>query len=139
MSERNPAKNTGRDDFPTLRALGHLHGTLRTRHGLSLLDYLALGFLAEAEGGSASVAELKAFLGESGDRVSYLLRGMQGLGLVDRRRGDRDRRNVRVTLTPAGRARFVDVERTANSIVRTRPVAGPATPCPAASTPDGVR
>ncbi|WP_415938324.1 MarR family transcriptional regulator [Streptomyces sp. 039-1] len=139
MSERNPADNIGRDDFLTLRALGRLHGTLRTRHGLSLLDYLTLGFLAEAEGGSAPVAELKAFLGESGDRVSYLLRGMQGMGLVDRRRRDSDRRNVRVTLTPAGRGRFADVERTANSIVRTRPVAEPSTPCHVASPPDDVR
>ncbi|MFD7790879.1 MarR family transcriptional regulator [Streptomyces sp. NPDC059759] len=139
MPERNPADNIGRDDFLTLRALGRLHGALRTRHGLSLLDYLTLGFLAEAEGGSAPVAELKAFLGESGDRVSYLLRGMQGMGLVDRRRRDSDRRNVRVTLTPAGQARFADVERTANSIVRTRPVAEPSTPCHVASPPDDVR
>ncbi|MFE9808604.1 MarR family transcriptional regulator [Streptomyces sp. NPDC005548] len=126
MTDRTSPDITGRDDSRTLRALGHLHGELRTRHGLSLLDYLTLGFLAEEAGGSAPVTELKVFLGESGDRVSYLLRGLQRLGLVERSRFDRDRRTVRVTLTPAGRARFADVEGTANSIVRTHLVADPA-------------
>ncbi|MEU8789564.1 MarR family transcriptional regulator [Streptomyces sp. NPDC048643] len=138
MTDRTPPHITGRDESRTLRALGHLHGELRTRHGLSLLDYLTLGFLAEAAGGSAPVAELKAFLGESGDRISYLLRGMQRLGLVERSRCDRDRRTVRVTLTPAGRARFADVERTANSIVRAHLVAEPATARHVVSAPDDV-
>jgi DNA-binding MarR family transcriptional regulator len=88
------------------------------RHGLSLLDYLILGFLAEAASGSAPVAELKVFLGESGDRISNLLRGMQRSDLLERNRCDRDRRAVRVTLTRTGRAKFADAERTAKTIVR---------------------
>ncbi|MET7746754.1 MarR family transcriptional regulator [Streptomyces sp. NPDC005385] len=138
MTDRTSPDITRRDNSRTLWTLGHLHGELRKRHGLSLLDHLTLGFLAEEAGGSAPVAELKLFLGESGDRVSFLLKGLQRLGLVERSRRDLDRRTVRVTLTPAGRARFAEAESTAYSIVRRHLVAGPATARRAASDPDDV-
>ncbi|MFG2479744.1 MarR family transcriptional regulator [Streptomyces fagopyri] len=123
-----------------LWTLGLLHGELRARHGLSLHGYLILGVLAEAAGGSASVTELTAFLGESGDRMSYLLRGMQAAGLIERDRRDRDRRTVQVTLTDTGRGRFADAERTAQAIVRRHLVPGLATalvesPAPASPAP----
>ncbi|MFD7052139.1 MarR family winged helix-turn-helix transcriptional regulator [Streptomyces mirabilis] len=105
--------------FPgVLRTLGIVHGELRVRHGLSLHDYLILGSLAEATSGSVPVAQLAAFLQESGDRMSYLLRGLQAAGLIDRHRRAEDGRTVEVTLTDAGRARFAVAETTAQALMR---------------------
>ncbi|MFE2838697.1 MarR family winged helix-turn-helix transcriptional regulator [Streptomyces mirabilis] len=105
--------------FPgVLRTLGIVHGELRVRHGLSLHDYLILGSLAEAASGSVPVAQLAAFLQESGDRMSYLLRGLQAAGLIDRHRRAEDRRAVEVTLTDAGRARFAVAETTVQALMR---------------------
>ncbi|MFD7606142.1 MarR family winged helix-turn-helix transcriptional regulator [Streptomyces mirabilis] len=95
-----------------------MHGELRVRHGLPLHDYLVLGSLAEAASGSVPVAQLAAFIQESGDRMSYLLRGLQAAGLIDRHRRAEDRRTVEVTLTDAGRARFAVAETTAQALMR---------------------
>ncbi|MFD8424523.1 MarR family transcriptional regulator [Streptomyces sp. NPDC059466] len=125
--------DTARRQAPgILRTLGLLHGELRARHGLSLHGYLVLGVLAEAPGGSAPVAELTAFLGESGGRMSYILRAMQASGLIDRDRRDHDRRTVMVALTDTGRDTYADAERTAQAIVRRHLVPGSA---PAAVEP----
>ncbi|MGW1728440.1 MarR family winged helix-turn-helix transcriptional regulator [Streptomyces sp. NPDC002306] len=101
-----------------LWTLGSLHGELRLRHGLSLHAYLVLGALAEASNGYLHTAELTAFLGESGDRMTYVLKGMQASGLIDRNRSEQDRRTVKVTLTNAGRAKAADAEKTAQALVR---------------------
>ncbi|MGW7262161.1 MarR family transcriptional regulator [Streptomyces sp. NPDC054842] len=101
-----------------LRTLGVLHGELRVRHGLSLHAYLTLGTLAEAATGSMPVARLTASLRESGDRMSYVLRGLQAAGLVERDRAERDRRTVDVSLTDAGRAAWADAEKTAQALLR---------------------
>ncbi|WP_167382971.1 MarR family transcriptional regulator [Streptomyces mangrovisoli] len=97
--------------------MGLLHGELRVHHGLSLHDYLVLGALAEAPAHPLPVAHLTEFLSESGDRMSYLLRGLQAAGLIERRRRTADRRTVEVSLTEAGRARFGDAERTARTLL----------------------
>jgi DNA-binding MarR family transcriptional regulator len=115
---------TRRQPHRILWALGLLHGELREQHGLSLHGYLILGALAEAASESLPHAQLTAFLGESGDRMSYLLRGLQAAGLIERDRCARDRRTVKVTLTDAGRARFADAERTAHMVVRRHLVPG---------------
>ncbi|MFJ8009436.1 MarR family transcriptional regulator [Streptomyces fagopyri] len=138
MTDGTSPDITQRQSPGILWTLGLLHGALRARHGLSLHGYLILGALAETAGGSAPVTELTAFLGESGDRMSYLLRGMQASGLIERDRRDRDRRTVQVTLTDAGRGTFADAERTAQAIVRRDLVPGPATAlveCPAPASP----
>ncbi|MER6069723.1 MarR family transcriptional regulator [Streptomyces sp. NPDC001817] len=111
--------DTTRWEVPgVLRTLGLVHGELRVRHGLSLHDYLILGALAEAASGSVPVAKLAAFLQESGDRMSYLLRGLQAAGLIDRHRRAGDRRTVEATLTDAGRSRFAAAETTAQALMR---------------------
>ncbi|MFE5143091.1 MarR family transcriptional regulator [Streptomyces fagopyri] len=136
MTDGTSPDITQRQSPGILWTLGLLHGALRARHGLSLHGYLILGALAEAAGGSAPVTELTAFLGESGDRMSYLLRGMQASGLIERDRRDRDRRTVQVTLTDTGRGTFADAERTAQAIVRRDLAPGlvespaPASPAP---------
>ncbi|MFJ5274587.1 MarR family transcriptional regulator [Streptomyces sp. NPDC088358] len=109
-----------------LWTLGLLHGELRARHGLSLHGYLILGALAETASGAAPVAELTDFLGESGGRMSYVLREMQASGLIERDRYDRDRRAVKVMLTDTGRGMFADAERTARAIVGRHLVPGSA-------------
>ncbi|GAA3073737.1 MarR family winged helix-turn-helix transcriptional regulator [Streptomyces glomeratus] len=111
--------DTTRWQFPgVLRTLGLVHAELRVRHGLSLHDYLILGALAEAASGSVHVAKLAAFLQESGDRMSYLLRGLQAAGLIDRHRRAGDRRTVEATLTDAGRSRFAAAETSAQALMR---------------------
>ncbi|WP_051853749.1 MULTISPECIES: MarR family winged helix-turn-helix transcriptional regulator [unclassified Streptomyces] len=113
------APDTTRRQVPgILRTLGLVHAELRVRHGLSLHDHLILGALAEAPSGSVPVAQLAAFLQESGDRMSYLLRGLQAAGLIDRHRRAGDRRTVEATLTDAGRSEFAAAETTAQALMR---------------------
>ncbi|WP_393087603.1 MarR family winged helix-turn-helix transcriptional regulator [Streptomyces sp. LN704] len=140
MTDRTSPDTAQRQAPGILWTLGRLHGELRARHGLSLHDYLILGALAEAASGSAPVAELTAFLGESGGRMSYVLRNMQASGLIERDRDHRDRRAVKVTLTETGRGLSADAEKTAQAIVRRHLVPGSATalgepPAPASPTP----
>ncbi|MGW3815359.1 MarR family winged helix-turn-helix transcriptional regulator [Streptomyces sp. NPDC005046] len=120
MIDLDDPSGTARQPSPILWSLGLLHGELRTRHGLSLHDYLILGVLAEAAGRPVRVARLTAFLRESGTRMSSLLKSLQAAGLIERARRDGDRRTVEVTLTDAGRVRFADAERTAHAQLRGR-------------------
>ncbi|MGX1546438.1 MarR family winged helix-turn-helix transcriptional regulator [Streptomyces adustus] len=114
MIDCGPSDITQRP-LPILRGLGILHGELRSLYDLSLHDYLILGVLAEAEGRPVRVAGLTDSLGESGTRMSFLLKGLQAAGLIERHRRDGDRRTVEVALTDAGRARFADAESTARA------------------------
>lgn len=117
MIDCDPSDTTRRPP-PILWGLGLLHGELRALHGLALHDYLILGALAEAKGRPVPVAQLTAFLQESGNRMSSLLKRLQAAGLIERDRRDGDRRTVEVTLTDAGRARFANAERTAHARLR---------------------
>ncbi|MFJ9351468.1 MarR family winged helix-turn-helix transcriptional regulator [Streptomyces sp. NPDC101237] len=123
MSDSDPSDTDRPRPAPILPVLGHLHGELRTRHGLTLLGYLVLGALAEAAAGGSpvSVAGLTARLGESGTRMSALLRDLQRAGLVARERRAGDRRSVEVTLTDAGRAGYAEAERTARALLDRHP------------------
>jgi DNA-binding MarR family transcriptional regulator len=122
MIDRDPPDTLRQQPPPVLRTLGLLHGELRARHGLSLHDYLVLGVLAEAEAEGVPVpvpvARLTALLGESGNRMSFVLKGLQAAGLVERDRRAGDRRTVEVTLTDAGRAGFTEAESTAQALLR---------------------
>ncbi|MFC9281094.1 MarR family winged helix-turn-helix transcriptional regulator [Streptomyces collinus] len=117
MTDREPPSTVRREPPRILLTLGLLHGELRVHHGLSLLGYLVLGTLAEATAQPMTVAGLAEVLRESGNRMSYLLKGLQAAGLIDRGRRTADRRAVEVTLTDAGRARFTDAERTAQALL----------------------
>ncbi|MFF8866394.1 MarR family transcriptional regulator [Streptomyces sp. NPDC015139] len=126
MIDREPTETPPRQGCPgILRTLGLLHGDLRVRHGLSLGDYLVLGALAEARGGPVPIARLTAFVRESGDRMSYLLKGLQAAGLIERSRRARDRRTVEVTLTDAGHTKFTEAESTAQALLRQNLGIGP--------------
>ncbi|MEU9406518.1 hypothetical protein AB0E08_12570 [Streptomyces sp. NPDC048281] len=148
MNDCDPSDTDRRRAPAVLRTLGLLHGELRALHGLSLQDYLVLGVLAEAEADAEAgpvpvpVARLTALLRESGTRMSFVLRGLQAAGLIERGRRGGDRRTVEVTLTDAGRAGFTEAENTARELLRRLPVAPergagttgapPLTPPPAA-------
>ncbi|MFI6658904.1 MarR family winged helix-turn-helix transcriptional regulator [Streptomyces sp. NPDC050523] len=110
--------DTTRQSPSALWSLGLLHGELRMLHGLSLLDHLILGAVAEAEGRAVPVAEVTASLNESGSRMTFVLRGLQAAGLIERDRRAGDRRTVEVTLTDTGRARLAEAERTARTWLR---------------------
>jgi len=110
--------DTTRQSPSVLRSLGLLHGELRMLHGLSILDHLVLGAIAEAEGRAVPVAELTASLNESGSRVTFVLRGLQAAGLIERDRRAGDRRTVEVSLTDTGRARLGEAERIARTWLR---------------------
>ncbi|MFJ3773015.1 MarR family winged helix-turn-helix transcriptional regulator [Streptomyces sp. NPDC090075] len=126
MIDREPS-DTAPPPPSILWNLGLLHGELRARHGLALHDHLVLAVLAEAEaeaGGGpvpVPVARLTAVLGESGSRMTFLLKGLQAAGLIERDRRAGDRRTVEVTLTDAGRARSAAAERTAHARLSRRP------------------
>ncbi|MFJ7967176.1 winged helix DNA-binding protein [Streptomyces sp. NPDC096324] len=124
MIDRDPPASTWRQPPCILRTLGLLHGELRVHHGLSLHGYLVLGALAEATARPMPVARLTEILREPGDRMSYLLKGLQTAGLIERRRRTADRRTVEVTLTDAGRAKFADAERTAQEVLGQHLIAG---------------
>ncbi|GGN17095.1 winged helix DNA-binding protein [Streptomyces fuscichromogenes] len=151
MIDRGPSDTTRQQPPPVLRTLGLLHGELRAQHGLSLHDYLVLGALAEAEaeaetgGGPVPapmpVARLTAILREPGNRMSFLLKGLQAAGLVERDRRAADRRTVEVTLTDAGRARFTGAESTARALLRRHLVTserGAGTGAPSVTPPSAV-
>jgi DNA-binding MarR family transcriptional regulator len=87
-------------------------------HGMSLYDHLVLGAVAGAGGRAVPVGELTASLKESGSRMTYILKGLQAAGLIERDRRAGDRRTVEVTLTDAGRARLAEAERAAGTWLR---------------------
>ena len=70
--------------------------------GLTYPQYLVMLVLWESE--PTGVKELGAELGLDSGTLSPLLKRLEGMGLVERRRSGEDERRVAVHLTPAGRA-----------------------------------
>ncbi|MFE2579664.1 MarR family transcriptional regulator [Streptomyces sp. NPDC059378] len=85
---------------------------------MSLHEYLVLGVVGAVGGQIVPVAELTASLKESGTRMTFVLKGLQASGLIERDRRAGDRRTVEVTLTRVGRARLAEAEGTARSWLR---------------------
>jgi hypothetical protein len=86
MIDCDPSDTTRRPPL-ILWSLGLLHGELRALHGLALHDYLILGALTEAKGRPVPLAQLTAFLQESGNRMSsFLLPQAPAGGRSDRTR-----------------------------------------------------
>ncbi|MFJ9250601.1 MarR family transcriptional regulator [Streptomyces sp. NPDC101776] len=85
---------------------------------MSLHEYLVLGAVAGAGGRAVPVAELTASLKESGSRMTFVLKGLQATGLIERDRRAGDRRTIEVTLTDAGRVRLAEAEGTARTWLR---------------------
>ncbi|HMG28472.1 MAG TPA: MarR family transcriptional regulator [Acidimicrobiia bacterium] len=76
-------------------------------HEASITDWIVLKSLQRPEAADGvSQRELAGWMGIEPPTVIRHLDRLEGAGLVARRRDDRDRRVVRVTMTAAGRRRF---------------------------------
>lgn len=76
-------------------------------HEASVTDWIVLKSLQRPEAASGiGQRELASLMRIEPPTVLRHLDRLEGAGLVARRRDDRDRRVIRVTMTPAGRRRF---------------------------------
>ena len=79
---------------------GQFHERLRP-HGLDVAGWRILATLSDGDG--LSVGELAASVLFQQPTLTKMIDRMEGEGLVERRREDRDRRKVRVFITAEGR------------------------------------
>ncbi len=77
---------------------------LQFMDGLSPAQWEALRYVSRANRYSRNPSALAAFLGTTKGTVSQTLIALEGKGYLRRERGARDRRAVRLEITPAGRA-----------------------------------
>jgi DNA-binding MarR family transcriptional regulator len=83
-------------------AFNRLYRPLLDRLGLTYPQYLAMVALWEADG--VTVGELGRRLGLESSTLTPLLKRLQAMDLVTRHRDPDDERQVRIRLTPKGRA-----------------------------------
>lgn len=91
-------------DFPKIFLACHVDHVRRdtTAHGISSHEAAILSHLHQ--GLPVGVGELATHLGVAASTLSGALRRLEGLGLVQRRPQDSDRRRVGLTLTESGEA-----------------------------------
>lgn len=97
--------------YDVSRAVTRLYGPLLTELGLTYPQYLTMLVLWEADE-PTSVGDLGARLHLDSGTLTPLLKRLESLGLVERRRDEADERRVLVSLTDEGQAledRAVDV------------------------------
>lgn len=102
-------------------ALHHAHASLQhklddelgTHHGIGFSDFALLNWLAQADGGRASIAELVRPMGQPPSAVLRRLIVLEKIGLVERSGAKGLRQAV---LRPAGRAVLNAARDTADSI-----------------------
>lgn len=94
------------------RASSHMHATL----GITAPQRMVIRFIGRAPG--ISSGELAEVLHVDPGTLSSTLRVLEREKLVARRADDRDRRRVRVFLTPRGRQLDADTPRTVEAAVR---------------------
>lgn len=81
--------------------VGRLYKPLLDEMGITYPQFLVLSALAEAE--TLTVGQLAARLALEPSTITPLVKRLEAAGLVQRRRGEVDERQVNVTLTDAGR------------------------------------
>lgn len=96
-------------------AFGRAYRPILDRLGLTYTQYVTL--VALGEEGDQRVGDLGARLFLESNTLTPILKKLEQLGLVDRRRDPADERQVRVNLTPAGRALQQQVEASASELV----------------------
>jgi DNA-binding MarR family transcriptional regulator len=84
-------------------AVGRLYKPLLDEMGITYPQFLALSALND-EGGALTVGGLAARLALEPSTITPLVKRLEAAGLVERRRGLVDERQVQVSLTEAGRA-----------------------------------
>jgi DNA-binding MarR family transcriptional regulator len=89
--------------YDATRAVVRAYAPLLDQLGLTYPQYITMLVLWESDG-ALSVGELGARLHLDSGTLTPLLKRLEQLGVVDRRRDPADERRVLVTLTSAGRA-----------------------------------
>ncbi|MCU1434565.1 MAG: MarR family transcriptional regulator [Pseudarthrobacter sp.] len=79
------------------------------RLGLNLTDYRALSALAQSA--PVTVGTLAAELGATAATTTAIISRLEAQGYAARNRGDGDRRQVHVSITPAATAQIADLTR----------------------------
>src|SRR5262245_44924968 len=82
-------------------AFGRAYRPILDQHGLTYTQYVTLVALSEEDG--QTVGELGDRLFLESNTLTPMLKKLEQLGLVERRRNPADERQVRVKVTPAGR------------------------------------
>lgn len=96
-------------------AFGRAYRPILDKLGLTYTQYVTLVALSEGDG--QTVGELGDQLFLESNTLTPILKKLETLGLVERRRDPADERQVRVKLTPAGRKLRQQVERDASQLV----------------------
>jgi len=82
-------------------AFGRAYRPILDKLGLTYTQYVTL--VALSEGAEQTVGELGDKLFLESNTLTPILKKLEGMGLVERRRDPADERQVRVNVTPAGR------------------------------------
>ena len=96
-------------------AFGRAYRPILDKVGLTYTQYVTL--VALSEGDEQTVGELGDRLFLESNTLTPILKKLEALGLVERRRNPVDERQVRVKLTPAGRKLQQQVERNASELI----------------------
>ncbi|EJL31210.1 transcriptional regulator [Caulobacter sp. AP07] len=97
--------------FQTSKVVARAFDDAMVEAGGSQPTWLVL--LSLMPGGERSQSELAQAVGVQGPTLTHHLNGLEAQGLIVRARDPVDRRSHQVTLTPAGRARFLTLRQTA--------------------------
>lgn len=87
--------------YRTSMAINRAYKPMLDAMGITYPQYLVLNVLGEEDG--RTIGAIAARLSLESSTVTPAVKRMEGAGLVTRRRGEVDERQVRVWLTPAGR------------------------------------
>lgn len=95
-----------------------LNRILTQRHQLNLFDVMLLQLLGKSTDGSARMGDLAVALALTPSRLTQQTSRLVARGLVHRKAGKRDRRNVIATITDNGRMHLKDALKTYARVVR---------------------
>ena len=118
---RNPQKSAKLGEFLCFSvysanlAFGRAYRPILDKLGLTYTQYVTLVALGEEDDQRVSDLGEKLFL--ESNTLTPILKKLEQLGLVDRQRDPADERQVRVTVTPAGRQLQQQVEGSASALI----------------------
>jgi MarR family transcriptional regulator, organic hydroperoxide resistance regulator len=121
MRKGNPQKSAKLDNFLCFAvysanlAFGRIYRPILDKLGLTYTQYVTLIALGEEDGQRVSDLGDKLFL--ESNTLTPILKKLEQLGLVDRRRDPADERQVRVNVTLAGRTLQQQVESRASDLI----------------------
>jgi DNA-binding MarR family transcriptional regulator len=96
-------------------AFGRAYRPILDKVGLTYTQYVTM--VALSEGNEQTVGELGQKLFLESNTLTPILKKLEVLGLIERRRDSADERQVRVNLTDAGRRLRQQVERSASKLI----------------------